>query len=70
MTEKEEILKLKDGESWIWPESDYGAAEIWYKNDFYFLFEIPTFGGEPRFSKAYHPFDIDKLIKEVQSWTK
>ncbi len=26
---RKEILKLKDGESWIWPESDYGKAEIW-----------------------------------------
>jgi hypothetical protein len=25
---KEEISKLKDGECWIWPESDYGKAEI------------------------------------------
>jgi len=66
---KEEILKLKDGECWIWPESDYGKAEIWYKNETYFLFEIPTFGGEPYFLAYYTIATIPSLIKTVESWT-
>ncbi len=69
MNAKEEILKLKDNECWIWPESDYGKAEIWYKNKTYFLFEIPTFGGQPSFSNSFNKYDIDMLIDEVSSWT-
>lgn len=69
MNAKEEILNLKDGECWIWPESDYGKAEIWYKNNTYFLFEIPTFGGQPSFVDSFTIATIMNLIKTVESWT-
>jgi len=69
MDAKQEILKLKDGESWIWPESDYGKAEIWYKNGTYFLFEIPQFGGQPMYSCSFNENNIDGLIFKVNSWT-
>ena len=66
-----EILKLKSGESWTWPEGDYGRAEIWRINDVYVLFEIPNYGGEPRFVETFGVNDVglDRLIKTVQSWT-
>ena len=51
MNEYDEIIKLKDGQCWTWPESDYGLAEIWLKNSTYFLFDIPLYGGEPIFIK-------------------
>lgn len=69
MNPKDEILKLKDGECWEWPESDYSKAEIWYKNERYFLFEIPNFGGQPSFVDSFNKFEIDSLIKTVNSWT-
>jgi len=69
MTDKQEIQKLKDGEEYTVPESDYGKAEIWRKNSLYFLFEIPTFGGEPRFVQAYRFDQIDEIIKTIDSWT-
>ena len=69
MDTKQEILKLKDGESWIWPESDYGKAEIWYKNKTYFLFEIPMYGGEPSLVDNYTVSTLDYLIKTVELWT-
>lgn len=65
---KQEILKLKDGESYTVPESDYGKAEIWKKNSMYFLFEIPTFGGEPRFSGNYHLGKEDEIVNTINSW--
>ncbi|MCK4359155.1 MAG: hypothetical protein KAW92_10530 [Candidatus Cloacimonetes bacterium] len=64
-----EIAKLKDGESWIWPESDYGKAEIWLKNNLYFLFGIPSYGGAPIFYKAFEKDEINTLVKTVKSWT-
>ena len=65
---KAEILKIKDGESWIWTESDYGKAEIWLKNGMFFLFEIPIYGGEPRFHNNYSPSRADDLVQTVLSW--
>jgi hypothetical protein len=69
MTDKEQILKLKDGERYIVPQSDYGKAEIWLKNDTYFLFEIPFLGGTPVFTNDYSAQYIDELIMEYESWT-
>ena len=66
---KDEILKLKDGECYTIPESDYGKAEIWLKNEVYFLFEIPMFGGLPSYSGAFSKRKIDELIQMVGSWT-
>lgn len=65
------ITNLKDGESWTWPESDYGRAEIWLKNGTYFLFEIPMYGGEPRFCESYdrHQVKINELVERVLAWT-
>lgn len=67
--DKEQILKLKDGESYIVPESDYGKAEIWLKHGKYFLFEIPMYGGQPMFSEAFPLYRIDDRIKTYESWT-
>ena len=68
-TEKDYILDLKDGECWIWPDSDYGKAEIWLKNDMYFVFSIPTFGGLPGFEQVYPKRGIDDLVALVETWT-
>lgn len=69
MTDREEILNLKDGESYIVPESDYGHAEIWLKNEIYFLFSIPLFGGTPTFERVFNKLGIDELIKTYEAWT-
>ncbi|MHB8871876.1 MAG: hypothetical protein ACYC5G_05480 [Candidatus Doudnabacteria bacterium] len=69
MTDEEEILRLKDGECFIVPESDYGKAEVWLKNKTYFLFEIPIYGGEPQFHSDYRKNNIQKMIMEYNSWT-
>lgn len=69
MSDKDEILNLRHGECYIVPESDYGKAEVWRINNMYFLFSIPTFGGEPAFEKAFHIRDLDNLIKTYERWT-
>ena len=70
MNAKREIESLNDGDWWIWPESDYGRAEIWLKNGAYFVFSIPMYGGEPVFEKAYNGKGrIGELIAEIESWT-
>ena len=65
----DEIKKLKDGECYIIPQSDYGKAEVWLKNNVYFLFEIPFFGGEPVYSKHYYRYQLSLLVQDVESWT-
>lgn len=66
---KNEILKLNDGECYTVPESDYGAAEVWKINERYFLFEIPLYGGIPRYEKSFKLKEIDEMIKIINSWT-
>lgn len=68
-TYKENILLLKDGESYVVPESDYGKAEIWFKNNTYFLFSIPMYGGEPCFEMAFPKYRIDDMIALYNSWS-
>ena len=76
MDYKEEILALKDGESFVIPESDYGKAEIWLKHGTYFLFGIPMYGGRPFFEKAVSSMSknskdqvVDCIVKIIKSWT-
>jgi hypothetical protein len=64
-----EIEKLKEGQSWIWPESDYGRAEIWLMNGVYFLFSIPMYGGCPVYEGSYKGKEsIDELVAIVDKW--
>lgn len=65
---KSEIIKLKHGEKFIIPESDYGKAEVWFINDIYVLFEIPYMGGDPIFNDTYTKGQIGMLIDNVLSW--
>ena len=69
MAIKEEILKLKDGECYIVPESDYGKAEIWLKNNVYFLFSIPQYGGQPQFETIFKRYEIDRMVEMINSWS-
>ena len=69
MTDKEHIKNLNDGESYTVPESDYGKAEIFFTHGMYFLFEIPMYGGQPIFSKAFCMENIDSMIKTYTNWT-
>ena len=65
---KDEIRKLKHGEKFIIPESDYGKGEVWFINDIYVLFEIPMYGGPPMFADTFYWSQIDSLIEMVQTW--
>lgn len=69
MTHKEKILALKPGETYVWPESDYGLAEIKNADGGFALFEIPEFGGIERFVRWFCREGIDDLVREVESWT-
>lgn len=69
MNPKQEILKLKDGESWIWSEFNSGGVEIWFKYGYYFIFNIPMYGGNPVFECNFPKHQIDHLIETVNSWT-
>lgn len=66
---KDEILKLQNGQRYIVPEGDYGRAEIWLINDFYFVFEIPMYGGKPVYYNHYYQSKIAEMIKEIDGLT-
>lgn len=64
---REHIEALKEGEEFIWPESDYGKAQIWLKNGTFFIFAIPMYGGIPVFAMALKR--VDDVIRTIESWT-
>jgi hypothetical protein len=60
---RKEIEALQDGESFIWPESDYGRAEIWKKNEMFIVFSIPMYGGYPCFEAALkRPWEVVEMV--------
>ena len=61
------LAELKNGEKYIVPESDYGLAEILKIHDCFLVFEIPTFGGHPRFINGF--YSIDEVISLIETWT-
>lgn len=61
------ILGLENGEMYLWPESDYGRAEIYRINNVYILFSIPQYGGEPAFYETVPTASI--AYKIVNAWT-
>lgn len=67
MSDLEKVEALTNGEHYVVPESDYGKAEIWFINGEYFLFEIPTYGGQPMYSGRYS--NADDALRKVNSWT-
>ena len=74
MEDKEAIMALKDEECYTIPESDYGKAEIWYINGYYFLFSIPIYGGRPVFEQAVDKHNskekqVDKVLEIINNWT-
>ena len=68
----EDIAKVKAlghmGECDIFMREEGGGNvfRIW---DTLFLFEIPQYGGQPRFQDAYGTDDAEKLVDCVHSWT-
>ncbi|KKL68721.1 hypothetical protein LCGC14_2122090, partial [marine sediment metagenome] len=44
-------------------------VEIHRLHEYYILFEIPQFGGEPDYIGSYHFFIMDEMIKKIDSWT-
>ena len=66
---KENILNLKDGEMYFISTGEEAGGEIWLKNDVYFLFEVPQYGGTGMYSSHYSKHYIDDLINVVLGWT-
>lgn len=74
MNEKEkDILKVKSLDPFggnckiFWHEESGGDVyRIW---DMFFLFEIPLYGGEGRYSGAFQMDEIEKLVDIAHTWT-
>lgn len=69
MTDKEKIQNMKEGETIYLNMVNDGGVQIHMYNYEYQLFEIPIYGGQPRFYNIYEPKNIGKMIEEYQSWT-
>jgi len=45
------------------------GGEIWKKHEWYFLFQIPQYGGYPMFDDVYNTHQIEDMINSVLKWT-
>lgn len=45
------------------------GAEVVKVHDIYLLFEIPMYGGEPRYTNLYRHHEVGRIFKEIRSWT-
>ena len=69
MSYKAKILDLEDGEEYYIELVDESGALIKRTRNFYLLYEIPPYGGEPKYSGSYSLREIDKLITALQNFT-
>lgn len=65
---KQKIKALKHLECWTYPLSDYGRAEVWRMHNNFIVFEIPQFGGTPRFGFGCNENCINYLLREIEKW--
>jgi hypothetical protein len=70
---KQHELKLKDleqiketNETIFVPESDYGLAEIYFRDGHYELFAIPMYGGEPYLEMS--DSNAQTILDTVKNW--
>lgn len=66
---KKSILDLRNGECFFYDQGHEAGIEIWKVNDYFILFDIPLFGGNPTFYKMFHVGKIDEMIKDYTSLT-
>lgn len=64
-----EIEKMQDGKEIFIGCGEESGFDIWKKNGFYFLFEIPQYGGEPRFTEAFPYFRVADMIDLMKTYT-
>lgn len=68
--DKQKLLKMPDMTyayiNWF---SDGGGQVARVNFDYYVLFEVPMYGGEPRYTDIYHISKIDELLDLAYSWT-
>ncbi len=67
-TNLEKIRILKHLESLYLNRSEESGALIYRVEDVYVLFEIPAYGGEPRYYDTFHEGDEAEMIKTLDGW--
>lgn len=61
----EGIKNLKDGEVFEMELISDSGFEVWRKYDMLFLFEIPMYGGQPVFGRAFVPSSIKYMMEYI-----
>ena len=67
-TNLQKIKKLKHLKFCYINWSEESSALVYRIENVYILFEIPLFGGEPRYSGTFQEGDEDNIIKIVDRW--
>lgn len=74
MEAREGILKnlesMRDKDELFFNMFQDGGAQVYCVNyDWYVLFEIPLYGGEPMYSGIFYKNELEKLVDLALSWT-
>jgi hypothetical protein len=68
-TDKLELAQAKHGDvlylNWV----AEGGAQIYVLNDVYVWFDIPMYGGEPRYQRTFYDYEVFVMLEEIYSYT-
>ena len=67
MDDLKKLKLMRDGDTELFNMVNDGGAEVHKFNGIYFLFEIPLYGGKPRYYG--HCETEEKVIKIYSKWT-
>lgn len=70
MSEHTEIIRdTPEGVQYFFNMVNDGGAMVVKCVNMYLLFEIPLYGGQPQYYSTYGEHEIDKLVRQAESWT-
>ena len=65
----DKIKSLRHGEDAFINMFQGGGCMVTYCHNMYMAFEVPLYGGEPRFERGFGENQIPELLKLAYSWT-
>lgn len=67
--DRNNLKALRNGESTHINWFEGGGGEVHRVWDMYVLFEVPQYGGEPRYVDTYHKSQLEDLLEKAHEWT-
>ena len=72
MRKEDDLIKVKalrHGDSCAVNWMEEGGAEVYRLNSVFVVFEVPQYGGEPRFQCTFGEHEAEAVVDLAYSWT-